>query len=173
VEKLAQTAKPGHGVIAVPAFTGLGAPYWDAEARGAIFGLTRDSGLAEIAEALFDACALQTRDLIEAMGRDAPGAFDHGGELRIDGGMARSRWFAGRLADLTGLPTAPAAFPETTALGAALFASLGAGLYESLEATERARPPVEAAKPRLRAEERDERYRQWRAAVALCCGQRS
>ena len=66
VEALAQTAKPDHGVMMVPAFTGLGAPWWDAEARGAIFGMTRDTGLAEIAQAALDACALQTRDLIEA-----------------------------------------------------------------------------------------------------------
>jgi len=163
VEALARTARPGHGVVAVPAFTGLGAPYWDADARGAIFGLTRDSGRAEIAEALFDACVLQTRDLIEAMGQDAPGAFSRGGELRIDGGMARSPWFAQRLADLTGLP-------ETTALGAALFAALGAGLFDSLEATERARTPVEPARPGLAVADRDARYRLWRDAVARCRG---
>jgi glycerol kinase len=168
--ELARSARSGHGVVAVPAFTGLGAPYWDAEARGAIFGLTRDSGLAEIAEAMFDACALQTRDLIEAMRQDCPSAFSQGGELRIDGGMARSDWFAQRLADLTGLPTAPAAFPETTALGAALFAAVGAGLFDSLEATERARAPVEALRPALTEEERDERYRRWCDAVRRCRG---
>ncbi|MBI5941164.1 MAG: glycerol kinase GlpK, partial [Caulobacterales bacterium] len=74
-EALARTAKLDTGVVVVPAFTGLGAPWWDAGARGAIFGLTRDSGLAEIAAATFDACALQTRDLIEAMRADAPYAF--------------------------------------------------------------------------------------------------
>src|SRR5690606_1000492 len=66
-EKLAKTARPGHGVMMAPAFTGLGAPWWDPDARGAIFGLTRDSGRAEIADAAFAACALQSRDLIEAM----------------------------------------------------------------------------------------------------------
>jgi glycerol kinase len=91
-EALARTAKPGSGVVVVPAFTGLGAPWWDADARGAIFGLTRDAGLAEIAAATFDACALQTRDLIEAMQADAPEAFGAAAELRIDGGMSPSGW---------------------------------------------------------------------------------
>ena len=170
VEALAKSARPGHGVVAVPAFTGLGAPYWDAEARGAIFGLTRDAGLPEIAEALFDACALQSRDLIEAMRQDALSAFRQGGALRIDGGMARSAWFARRLADLTGLSVAPAANPETTALGAALFAAVGAGLYASLEATEQARTPVEAIRPALGAAERDARYGRWREAVGRARG---
>ncbi|HRD45748.1 MAG TPA: glycerol kinase GlpK, partial [Caulobacter sp.] len=77
-EALARTARPDHGVVLVPAFTGLGAPWWDPDARGGIFGLTRDSGRAEIAAAAFDACALQTRDLIEAMRADAPHAFHDG-----------------------------------------------------------------------------------------------
>jgi len=169
-EALAKTAREGHGVVAVPAFTGLGAPYWDADARGAIFGLTRDAGLPEIAEALFDACALQSRDLIEAMRQDASGAFRRGGELRIDGGMARSAWFAQRLADLTGLSTTPATYPETTALGAALFAGVGAGLFASLEATAQARPKVPSFEPSMTAEERDGRYRRWNDAVSRCRG---
>ncbi|OYX35303.1 MAG: glycerol kinase [Caulobacterales bacterium 32-69-10] len=172
VEALARSARPGHGVVAVPAFTGLGAPYWDADARGAIFGLTRDAGLPEIAEAVFDACALQTRDLIEAVRQDAPGALGQGGGLRIDGGMARSTWFARRLADLTGLPVAPAAYPETTALGAALFAAVGAGCFADLEATERARMAVEALKPGMDPARRDARYRLWRDSVARCLGPR-
>ena len=102
VEALARSAREGHGVVLVPAFTGLGAPWWDADARGGMFGLTRDAGLAEIAHAVFDASALQTRDLLEAMRADAPEALGPGSELRIDGGMARSAWFAQRLADLTG-----------------------------------------------------------------------
>jgi glycerol kinase len=172
VEALALKARPGHAVVVVPAFTGLGAPYWDAEARGAIFGLTRDAGLPEIAEAVFDACALQTRDLIEAVRHDAPGALDRGGGLRIDGGMARSRWYAQRLADLTGLSVAPSAQPETTALGAALFAAVGAGFFPGLEATENARTPVEALAPRLGQGPRDARYRLWIDSVERCRGPR-
>jgi len=166
VEALARKARPGHGVMAVPAFTGLGAPYWDAEARGAIFGLTRDAGLAEIAEAMFDACAFQTRDLIEAMRQDAAGAFAGDHPLRIDGGMAQSAWFAQRLADLIGAPTAPAANPQTTALGAALFAGLGAGLYESVADAAEAPKSTAMMKPAISEQVREARYGSWRDAVA-------
>jgi glycerol kinase len=164
VEALAQAARPDSGVMMVPAFTGLGAPYWDAGARGAILGLTRDAGLAEIAAAAFDATALQTRDLIEAMGRDAGMAF--GGPLRIDGGMARSRWFAQRLADLTGLAVDRAAEAEATARGAALFAAIGAGLIEDAEAAAGLRPASETFQPQLDAPGRDAAYGRWGEAVA-------
>ncbi|MDB5445132.1 MAG: glpK, partial [Phenylobacterium sp.] len=97
VERLAMSARSDHGVVLAPAFTGLGAPWWDPIARGAIFGLTRDTGLPEIAQAAFDASALQTRDLLEAMRADAPESFRGGVEMRIDGGMSRSGWFGQRL----------------------------------------------------------------------------
>ena len=167
VEALARSARAGHGVIVVPAFTGLGAPWWDAGARGAILGLTRDAGLAEIAEATFDACAFQTRDLIDAMVSDAPHAFDGGrAELKIDGGMAASAWFAQRLADLTGLPVTPAANPETTALGAALFAGLGAGLFETVDAAAAVAVSAATLNPNLAEPERRVRQQRWREAVA-------
>jgi glycerol kinase len=102
-------------------------------ARGAIFGLTRDAGLAEIAAATYDSCVFQRRDLIEAMRADAPSAFERRAQMRIDGGMAKSAWFSKRLADLTGIPVHRASYQETTALGAALFAGVGAGLYGSVE----------------------------------------
>ena len=164
VEALAQRAKADSGVMMVPAFTGLGAPYWDAGARGAILGLTRDAGLAEIAAAAFDATALQTRDLIEAMGADA--GFSFGGPLRIDGGMAKSRWFAQRLADLTGLGVDRAAEAEATARGAALFAAIGAGLIPDAEATAKLRPAPESFAPMLDDQGRDGAYRRWSEAVA-------
>jgi glycerol kinase len=166
VEALAQTAKADHGVVMVPAFTGLGAPWWDAEARGAIFGMTRDTGLAEIAQAAFDACALQTRDLIEAMRADAPQAFEGQVELRIDGGMSRSSWFSQRLADLTGVPVGRATYQETTALGAALFAGLGAGVYATVEEAVASRPSTEPHPPKLDAHEREAAYARWLDAVA-------
>jgi glycerol kinase len=164
VEALAAKARPESGVMMIPAFTGLGAPYWDAGARGAILGLTRDSGLAEIAAAAFDATALQTRDLIEAMGRDA--GFPFAGPLRIDGGMANSRWFAQRLADLTGLGVDRAAEAEATARGAALFAALGIGLISGMQAAAELRPEAEAFRPRTEAAARDSAYRRWGEAVA-------
>lgn len=164
-EALARAAKADHGVVVVPAFTGLGAPWWDAKARGAIFGLTRDAGLPEIAAATYDACALQSRDLIEAMRADAPDAFGGEAELRIDGGMSKSAWFSQRLADLTGLPVARASYQETTALGAALFAGLGAGVYDSLEAAAQARPSAEDLKPAMPVHAREAAYARWLDAV--------
>ncbi|HEX5379203.1 MAG TPA: glycerol kinase GlpK [Phenylobacterium sp.] len=166
VEALAQTARPDHGVVMVPAFTGLGAPWWDAEARGAIFGITRDTGLAEISQAALDACALQTRDLIEAMRADAPQAFGQGVELRIDGGMSRSAWFSQRLADLTGIAVGRASYQETTALGAALFAGLGAGVYADVEAAAASRPSTDRHEPRLDGHRREAAYARWLDAVA-------
>ena len=165
-EALAMQAREGHGVVLAPAFTGLGAPWWDAGARGAIFGLTRDSGLAEIAQAAFDACALQTRDLIEAMRADSPDTFAAGVEMRIDGGMARSSWFAQRLADLTGVTVRRAAYQETTALGAALFAGVGAGLYPDVETAAASRPEAEAHAPAMDARTREAAYARWLDAVA-------
>src|SRR5215217_5656210 len=164
-EALARTAKPDHGVMVVPAFTGLGAPWWDPDARGAIFGLTRDSGRAEIAAATFDSCALQTRDLIEAMRADAPHAFHKGAELRIDGGMAKSAWFSQRLADLTGLPVARASYHETTALGAALFAGVGAGVYADVEEAARSRPDAALLQSVANGHERESAYARWLDAV--------
>jgi glycerol kinase len=164
-EALARAAKPDHGVVVVPAFTGLGAPWWDAGARGAIFGLTRDAGLPEIAAATYDSCALQSRDLIEAMRADAPHAFGEEAQLRIDGGMSKSAWFSQRLADLTGMPVHRASYLETTALGAALFAGLGAGVYPTLAAAAAARPAAEALSPSMPLHQREAAYARWLDAV--------
>jgi glycerol kinase len=165
-ETLAASAREDHGVVLVPAFTGLGAPWWDADARGAIFGLTRDAGLAEIAQAAFDACALQTRDLIEAMRADAPSAFHGGVEMRIDGGMSRSAWFSQRLSDLTGIAVCRATYQETTALGAALFAGVGAGVYRDVEEAAASRPPTEGFSPAMDGRRREAAYARWLDAVA-------
>jgi glycerol kinase len=170
IERLAAQARPEHGVTLVPAFTGLGAPWWDPDARGAIFGLTRDAGLPEIAHACIDASALQTRDLIEAMRADAPAAFHRGVELRIDGGMSRSSGFAQRLADLTGARVARAAYLETTALGAALFAGLGAGLYSDVETAARARPRTDDFEPALDHHRREAAYARWLDSLARVRG---
>ena len=165
-EALAAEANDDLGVVLVPAFTGLGAPWWDAGARGALFGLTRDAGLPEIARAAFDACALQTRDLIEAMRADAPKAFYGEVEIRIDGGMSRSPWFSQRLADLTGVGVCRATYQETTALGAALFAGVGAGVYRDLAEAAAARPRTEAFQPQLDVDPRERAYARWLDAVA-------
>ena len=164
-EALAKQANDDLGVVMVPAFTGLGAPWWDADARGAILGLTRDAGLAEICRAAFDACALQTRDLIEAMRTDAPVALAGVPELRIDGGMSRSAWFSQRLADLTGVAVGRATYQETTALGAALFAGVGAGVYRDVAEAAGARPTTEGFAPVLASEARERAYHRWQDAV--------
>lgn len=134
IEALARTAKEGDGLYFVPAFTGLGAPYWDPDARGAILGLTRNMGVAEIARAALDAVCFQTRDLLEAMARDMRLAgLGPPGMLKVDGGMVRNNWFCQRLADLTGLEVARPSVTETTALGAAYLAGLAAGMFRGFQ----------------------------------------
>ncbi|MDB5411945.1 MAG: glycerol kinase [Rubritepida sp.] len=160
----AAKADPAQRVHLIPAFTGLGAPWWDAEARGAILGLTRASGRAEICRAALESVALQTADLLDAMRRDWPAMENP--VLRVDGGMVRSDWTMQFLADILGAPVDRSVTQETTALGAAYLAGLQAGLLP---------PPGEAAihwrldrrfEPGMSAEEIGNRKADWRAAVA-------
>jgi glycerol kinase len=130
VNALAAAADPVEQVYLVPAFVGLGAPWWDADARGAIFGLTRKSGVAEVARAALEAVGYQTRDLIEAMRADWPGA---GTVLRVDGGMTASDVTMQFLADILDAPVDRPAVMETTAVGAAYLAGLAAGLCPGLK----------------------------------------
>jgi glycerol kinase len=127
VNALAAAADPAEEVYLVPAFVGLGAPYWDAQARGAIFGLTRKSGAAELARAALEAVGYQTRDLLEAMRADWP-LSGSDTVLRVDGGMAASDLTLQFLADILAAPVDRPAVMETTALGAAYLAGLAAGL---------------------------------------------
>lgn len=129
VEALAASADPDSGVYLVPAFTGLGAPYWDADARAAIVGLTRGSGRAEIARAAVESTVHQTCDLLDAMSADGMQTRS----LNVDGGMARNDAFLQRLADLTGAEVVRPVNTETTAWGAAFLAGLGCGMFASLE----------------------------------------
>ena len=129
VEALAASVSDSGGVYLVPAFTGLGAPYWDPEARGAIVGLTRASGRGEIARAALDSVAYQTHDLLEAMAADGL----RPSMLKVDGGMAANGLFMQRLADVLGLPIQRPKITESTAFGAACLAGLGCGLYGSLQ----------------------------------------
>ena len=161
VEALARGAKDAHGVYMVPAFVGLGAPYWDAEARGAILGLTRDSGPGEIAAATLDSVCYQTRDLVEAMHADGAQIDD----LRVDGGMVVNDSLMQRLADTVGAPVERPQVTETTALGAAFLAGLAAGLWPSLEALSRTWVLDRAFKPAEDTISRDRRYAGWKDAV--------
>ena len=166
IEALARTAMDAEGLYFVPAFTGLGAPYWDPEARGAIVGLTRDMGAAEIARAALDAVCFQTRDLLEAMGKDmkrsglrAPKA------LKVDGGMVRNDWFCQRLADLTGLPVDRPQVTETTALGAAYLAGLAAGLFRDTKDIAARWALDRRFKPEMKPTQRNGLYEGWKSAV--------
>jgi glycerol kinase len=130
---LAEAADPSQEVYLVPAFVGLGAPYWDPDARGAIFGLTRGTGPKELARAALESVCFQTADLVAAMQADWPQAEESATVLRVDGGMVASDWTMQRLADLLGAPVDRPEIKETTALGAAYLAGLSAGLYPDPE----------------------------------------
>ncbi|WP_286829609.1 MULTISPECIES: glycerol kinase GlpK [Kordiimonas] len=124
-EALARQAADDHGVYMVPAFTGLGAPYWDPDVRAALFGMTRGTGRAEVVRATLESVCFQTHDLFSAMAEDGISPT----VLRVDGGMVANDWMAQRLADLLALPVDRPKVMETTALGAAYLAGLQAGLY--------------------------------------------
>ncbi len=161
VEALAASVPDTGGVHIVPAFTGLGAPYWDAAARGAIFGLTRDTGPAHIARATLDAVCYQTRDLIEAMAADG----SRPACLRVDGGMTANDWLMQRLADLLGLPVERPRVVETTALGAAYLAGLGVGFYDSLDEIAANWGGEAEFTPTLGEAARERLYDGWKAVV--------
>ena len=161
---LAQQADPAQRVVFVPAFVGLGAPYWDAEARGAIFGLTRGTGPAEIARAALESVAFQTRDLIEAMEADWAAA-GGGRVLRVDGGMVASDWTMQFLSDLLGAPVDRPEVRETTALGAAYLAGLQAGLLPAPGPAVAHWRLERRFTPRMAREEADARYDAWKDAV--------
>src|SRR5215468_9828055 len=161
VEALAAAAKKDTGVYMVPAFVGLGAPYWDAGARGALLGLTRDTGPGEIAAATLDSVCYQTRDLVEAMRGDGA-QID---ELRVDGGMVVNDPLMQRLADTVGTPVERPKVTETTALGAAFLAGLHAGLWPSLDALSATWSLDRAFHPADDAASRDRRYAGWQDAV--------
>ena len=164
-QALAETADPTQDVVLVPAFTGLGAPYWNAECRGAIFGLTRNSGPAELAKAALESVAFQTRDLMEAMAADRAEA-DTGAVLRVDGGMVASDWTMQALADVIGAPVDRPEITETTALGAAWLAGMAAGVYPARADFARTWALERRFAPRMDATTRDARYARWKQAVA-------
>jgi glycerol kinase len=159
---LAASADPAQRVYLVPAFTGLGAPWWDSEARGAILGLTRETGTAELVRAALEASCFQTRDLLEAMAADGA---TRAATLRIDGGMVANDWFAQCLADITGVPVERPVVTETTALGAAYLAGLTTGLYRSRADLTAQWRRDRLFEPVMREDEREERYAGWRDAV--------
>jgi glycerol kinase len=163
-QALAEAADPAQHLYLVPAFTGLGAPYWDPDCRGAIFGLTRGSGPAEFARAALESVAYQTRDLWEAMRADWTAAGE--AVLRVDGGMSVSDWTMQCLADILGAPVDRPRVLETTALGAAWLAGMRAGVYPGPAEFARTWALDRRFEPAMDAGVREEKYAGWRDAVA-------
>ena len=160
---LAAAADPRQRVYFVPAFAGLGAPYWEAGARGALTGLTAECGLPEIARATLESVGFQTRDLIDAMEADCGLAIDR---LRVDGGLAASDWAMQFVADiLPGQVERPHSL-ETTAWGAAYVAGLSRGLCPPPREMMARRSAERRFAPAMDGAEREERYAGWRRAVA-------
>ncbi|MCX7381351.1 MAG: FGGY-family carbohydrate kinase, partial [Alphaproteobacteria bacterium] len=165
---LAAAADPTQNVYLVPGFVGLGAPWWDAEARGALFGLTRNTGPRELARAALESVAYQTRDVIEAMRADWQGADRQGAGqtvLRVDGGMVASDWTMQFLADQLDAPVDRPAVLETTALGAAYLAGLAAGVCPGPASFAATWSLERRFTPTMAPAERARRYAGWRNAV--------
>jgi glycerol kinase len=164
-EALAQQVADTGGVYLVPAFVGLGAPYWDPDARGAVFGLSRASGIPEIARAVLESVGYQTRDLMAAMDADLAGGAIRPQAVRVDGGMVGNDWLCQFLADILALPVERSAVTETTALGAAYLAGLEVGLYPSLDAIAGQWQSQRRFEPTMDQKRRDDLYAGWRDAV--------
>jgi glycerol kinase len=163
-QALAERADEAQGVIVVPAFTGLGAPYWQAGCRGAVFGLTRNSGPPELARAALESVGYQTRDLLEAMRADWGGSTD--GVLRVDGGMVANDWAMQFLADIIAAPVDRPVVTETTALGAAYLAGLQVGLCPEPAEFARHWALQRRFAPAMPNALRDTKYERWKRAVA-------
>jgi glycerol kinase len=162
VEALAASVPDAGGVYVVPAFVGLGAPYWDPYARGAVLGLTRGSSAGHLARAALDSMAYQTRDVLEAMQKDAGLELSH---LKVDGGAAVNDALMQFQADVLGVPVRRPVVAETTALGAAYLAGLAVGYWDGLEDVRRNWAEGREFTPRLERTARERLYRGWLKAV--------
>jgi glycerol kinase len=165
LDALAAQADPAEQLYLVPAFVGLGAPWWDAQARGAVFGLTRNSGAPELARATVEAVGYQTRDLIEAMHADWPSSAHAATALRVDGGMTASDLTMQFLADILASPVDRPVVLETTALGAAYLAGRAAGLCPDLDGFARSWKRERRFDPRMPESERARKWAGWQDAV--------
>lgn len=161
-EALASSVPDTGGVYLVPAFVGLGAPWWDADARGAIYGLTRDTSAAHIVRAALEAVCYQTHDLITAMAADSGTVLD---ALRVDGGMVANDWMLQFLADITGLAVERPLQSESTALGAAMLAGLQAGIWPDLDAIGRMWGREARFEPSMKDDRRKALLAGWREAI--------
>jgi glycerol kinase len=163
-DKLAAAADSGQDVYLVPAFVGLGAPWWDAEARGAIFGLTRNSGRSELVRAALESVSYQTRDLLDAMHRDWK-AMNGETVLRVDGGMVASNWTMQFLADILDAPVDRPTILETTALGAAWLAGSKVGVWPGMQDFAARWALDRQFKPQMEPKLRKRKLAGWRDAV--------
>ncbi|MEL6219786.1 MAG: glycerol kinase GlpK [Pseudomonadota bacterium] len=163
-QPLAEAADAAQSVYMVPAFTGLGAPYWDAECRGALYGLTRATGPAELARAALESVGYQTRDLLDAMRADWTG--DGKTVLRVDGGMTASDWTMQFLSDILGAPVDRPVVAETTALGAAWLAGMKAGVCPDMTGFAASWALDRRFDPSMAMDRRDALYAGWRDAVS-------
>ena len=166
IEALAQTVTDADGVVVVPAFTGLGAPYWNADARGTLVGITRGTTMAHFARAALDSIAFQSTVLLQAMSKDA---VQHGGtpvrELRVDGGACANNLLMQIQADLLGIPVIRPAVIETTAIGAAYLAGLQCGMFSDLTALEKHWKIDRVFEAQISRDEAQHRMMQWERAV--------
>ncbi len=172
-QPLAESADPAQQVVLVPAFTGLGAPYWNADCRGAVFGLTRNSGPAELARAALESVGYQTRDLLEAMHEDWAGhETGQGGEavLRVDGGMSASDWTMQFLSDIINAPVDRPQELESTALGAAWLAGMHVGLYPDQAEFSKGWALDRQFLPVMDQDQRAKKYAAWKRAVTATLG---
>ena len=160
-EKIIKSMKDNNGIYLVPAFTGLGAPYWDANARGVLSGLTRDTGPKEIIRATIESVAYQTYDLFEAMRHDGlkPKL------VKVDGGMVMNNWFSQFLSDVVDIKVLRPKVQETTALGAAFMAGLHIGVYKSLKDISKNWHLDKSFKPKIKAKVRNTLVKGWSAAI--------
>ncbi len=162
-ERIAVSVPDSHGVYMVPAFVGLGAPYWDMEARGAILGLTRGANRAHIVRATLEALAYQTRDVVDVMSADAGIPIK---EMRVDGGASANDFLMQFQADILRVRVDRPAMIETTALGAAFLAGMGVGFWEGAEELKKARKRGKIFEPSMSEKERGELYSGWKEAVS-------
>lgn len=161
-ESIATSVEHNNGVYLVPAFTGLGAPYWNPHARASITGLTRGATAAHIVRAGLEAQAYQTEDLMQAMQEDAGKPFT---EIRVDGGMVKNNWVCQFISDITAKPVLRPEIIETTALGAAYLAGLHVGIFKSVDDIAAAWACEHTFEPVMPSEGRDKLYKGWQKAV--------
>lgn len=170
IEALACSVPDTGGVMFVPAFTGLGAPYWDANARGTITGLSRGTTMAHIARAALESIAYQSTALLQAMSLDAHQAgAPHLTELRVDGGASQNNFLMQFQADLLGIPVVRPIVTETTALGAAYLAGLGAGVYDSTDELQFLWQKERIFEPEISPNQAQEHMQKWQHAIKQTC----